>query len=526
MKSSRLTIFFFLFFQITSLTAQQNTADSLLYLGIEATKAGHVNEATTHFIEAQKLAEAAKDDKLLCRIYIGLGKLGLISENNAAASENIRLAEQSCGACRDTLSLGRVLMQKGIIKIKEGKLEEAIEWFKTSSAFHLTGKDTIGSTNALAKLGNVLERQGRYAEATPYYIELYNKSSTHPNEVRHLTANIYLTANYLYLNQPDKAMFHNDKVKQIARHLGVDFEYAQALRYDALILRSQGQFAQAFDALEHYIFFYQDTLMNKEQLKQAENIKAQYESEKKENQIALQKEELKVQNLRFWALLTGLVLALIGGGILFFLARRLRQRNREKEFLIKEIHHRVKNNLQILSSLLHLQSRQITDHTALDAVREGQNRVDAMGLIHQKLYMGDHVARVEMRAYLDQLARNMLDSFGINDGRVRIETQLDELFLDVDTAIPLGLIINELLTNSLKYAFPGERSGVIVVALEKGEKGRLQLRVSDNGIGQDANAQTESGFGANLVKMLSKKLKGRVESSSGPDGFRTDIQFG
>ena len=233
------------------------------------------------------------------------------------------------------------------------------------------------------------------------------------------------------------------------------------------------------------------------------------------------------QQRTLWAIIAALAIALLGGVLLYRLTQKLRQRNAEKEFLIKEIHHRVKNNLQVLSSLLHLQSRQITDETALDAVRAGQNRVDAMGLIHQKLYMGEHVAKVEMKDYLEQFGQNMLDSFGIENDRVRIEYQVESLYLDVDTAIPLGLIINELVTNSLKYAFPNERAGAVTIALWENEQNHLCLKVSDNGVGQ-ANAQQDgksTAFGTNLVQMLSKKLKGTPQVMALNEGYATQVVF-
>jgi two-component sensor histidine kinase len=267
--------------------------------------------------------------------------------------------------------------------------------------------------------------------------------------------------------------------------------------------------------------------MSKMQLEEAESLKAQYEDEKKENQIALQEAQLSQERYKFWAVLGGLFLAVVAGLFLFQLAQKLRKRNEEKEFLIKEIHHRVKNNLQILSSLLHLQSRQITDDTALEAVREGQNRVDAMGLIHQKLYMGDNVAKVEMKDYLEQFGENMLDSFGIEGDRVKLEYDLQPLYLDVDTAIPLGLIINELTTNSLKYAFPDGRPGVITIALWKNDQNHLCLKVSDNGVGL-ANALKDdksTSFGTNLVQILSKKLKGKMDVVSMEQGYSTQIEF-
>lgn len=284
---------------------------------------------------------------------------------------------------------------------------------------------------------------------------------------------------------------------------------------------------QALAALEAYLVNH-DSVSNAEKFRAVEDINTQYETEKKENTIALQKEALRHERVRFWFIAGFLVLALAVGALLFRLTRILRQRNAEKEFLIKEIHHRVKNNLQVLSSLLHLQSRHIRDETALHAVREGQNRVDAMGLIHQKLYMGENLAAVEMGDYLRELSDTLLDTFGLDDGRVQIVCRLEPLRLDVDTAIPLGLIINELATNSLKYAFPGDRTGTLEIALWKDESGRLCLRVSDDGVGKTGaatDAKKGTGFGTNLVEMLAKKLKGKPETTSGGNGYATVIRF-
>jgi two-component sensor histidine kinase len=360
-----------------------------------------------------------------------------------------------------------------------------------------------------------------------------------------MNANIYLTANCLNLGKTDEAFEHNQIVKKLAKKFNANYEYAQSLRYDAQIYNQKQEYKDAYTALYHFVQYYQDTLMGKIQLQEAEALKAQFEDEKKEAQIALKDAQLSRERFKVWAVLGILLIALVAGLFLFQLARKLRKRNEEKEFLIKEIHHRVKNNLQILSSLLHLQSRQITDDIALHAVREGQNRVDAMGLIHQKLYMGDKVAKVEMKDYLEQFGQNILDSFGMEEEQVLIKYEVAPMYLDVDTAIPLGLIINELVTNSLKYAFPlnrhsfseasglagngvGDiRSGIITIALWKNDQNHLCLKVSDNGVGQ-ANAQKDdksTAFGTNLVQMLSKKLKGTPEVLPLEEGYATQIVF-
>ena len=530
---------------ITPNFAQKTVLDSLYQLGKNRTDAGDIPGATEVLLAAQKIAEKDQNSRKLCGIGLLLGKLGLISENNKAAEKAISQAQTDCTACGDSAVLARLFLIKGILQIKYAAYDSAILYFKQSTAFYMSARDTMGAANASAKIGNVLEQQGKYQEAQPFYLKFYEAANTSGDSARMLNANIYLTGNFHYLKQSQKALFHNEIVKTLSKKLNGNYEYAQALRYDALIYEQMGQYEEAYYRLIHYLDFNQDTLMSAQNLKQAEEMRTKYEAEKKETLIALQESQLSRERLRFGAVLGGLVLALIAGGFLFMLARRLRKRNEEKEFLIKEIHHRVKNNLQILSSLLHLQSRQITDDAALDAVREGQHRVDAMGLIHQKLYMGDNMAKVEMKDYLEQFGQNMLDSFGIEDDRIKLVYELEPMYLDVDTAIPLGLIINELVTNSFKYGFnrrsPGEggltnnspseggltQQDTITIALWKDDKNRLCLKVSDNGVGQHGaiHDPKSTSFGANLVQMLSKKLKGKPEVLAQEAGYGTVIVF-
>lgn len=514
-------------FSMSGASGQKTMLDSLFNQALDKLATGDVPGTTALLLSTQKLAEAENNQQMLCKIQVATGKVALIAENNEGLNVATQKALQYCAACKDTLSLARAYLQIGVLKIKQEQYDSAIMLFKLSSAYYLLKKDTMGAANASAKIGNALEVQGLNREAQTYYLQFYEATKNAPNSRQFLTANIYLTANCLNLDQFDKAYEYNQQVKKLAQQLDAHYEYAASLRYDALLCKQLHQYEKAYDALYHYVEYYQDTLMSQIQLEEAEGLKAKYEDEKKEAQIALQEAQLSQERFKFWAVLGVLVMALVAGVFLFQLTRKLRKRNEEKEFLIKEIHHRVKNNLQILSSLLHLQSRQITDDTALSAVREGQNRVDAMGLIHQKLYMGDNVAKVEMKDYLEQFGQNMLDSFGIEDDRIKLEYELQPLYLDVDTAIPLGLILNELVTNALKYAFPDGKAGTIRIGLWKNEQNQLCLKVSDNGVGQahapkDAKSTT---FGTKLVQMLSKKLKGTPEILTQEGGYATQIVF-
>jgi len=200
----------------------------------------------------------------------------------------------------------------------------------------------------------------------------------------------------------------------------------------------------------------------------------------------------------------------------------LDQRNAENELLLKEIHHRVKNNLEMVKSLIALQSAQIDDPATKDAMIASQNRVQSMGIIHQKLYQGTNLGSIEMKDYFLNLGEGILDSFNAEE-RVKIECAMDNLELDIDTAVPIGLIVNELLTNALKYAFPQKQQGVINISLEKNSSQNLRLEVTDNGVGKTAGlAPKGTGFGSQLVKLLTMQLNGKMRERSDKG---THIQF-
>ena len=187
-------------------------------------------------------------------------------------------------------------------------------------------------------------------------------------------------------------------------------------------------------------------------------------------------------------------------------------RNAENELLLKEIHHRVKNNLEVVSSLLALQSNQLDDASARDAMHEGQNRVQSIGIVHQKLYQGVNLGAIEMKDYFINLSDSILDSFGAQK-RVQVECAMEALNVDVDTAVPLGLIVNELLTNTIKYAFPDGRSGKVQITLAQAADGHLQMQVSDNGVGKSGSI-SGTGFGGQLIALLTQQLEGTMKEEN------------
>ena len=302
------------------------------------------------------------------------------------------------------------------------------------------------------------------------------------------------------------------------------------------IYEALGDYPNAFKY--HQLYNAENETYYEDKIAQLESeIQTKYETGQREATIVLQQQKIDQQRTNQLLMiglvsLLGIILALVYYN--FRNKKRLNaaleKKNQEKELLLKEIHHRVKNNLQTISSLLNLQSAHIKDEKVLGAVTESKNRVRSMALIHQKLYQGKNLAAIEMKAYLENLCENMLNSVGKNAAKVTYTCPMNELELDVDTAIPIGLITNELLTNALKYAFPDGRQGKLEVSLTLAEdQESLRLVIADDGVGFDprqapAKDEWRSNFGSQLINLLSRQLEGTVEHNF-ENGYKTSIRF-
>ncbi len=195
---------------------------------------------------------------------------------------------------------------------------------------------------------------------------------------------------------------------------------------------------------------------------------------------------------------------------------QLRESLREKEVLLQEIHHRVKNNLQVISSLLDLQSQHIQEPATLELFRESCNRIRAMALVHETLYKFKDFARIKFTQYIENLTNYLFAAYVRNAENINLELDIDEVTLKLDTAIPCGLIINELVSNALKYAFPNKTKGTIYIALHFGGDDNYTLTVRDDGIGLPPNLEIKNvnSLGLKLVEVLAKQLEGTLQVNS------------
>jgi len=195
--------------------------------------------------------------------------------------------------------------------------------------------------------------------------------------------------------------------------------------------------------------------------------------------------------------------------------------------LLKEIHHRVKNNLAVISSLLSTQARSTGNADARRVLEESQQRVYSMSLIHEHLYKNERLDRIDFSTYIQQLLRGLNSIFMLEPSRILVEMKVDSVELPVEQAVPCGLILNELLSNALKYAFPDGRNGKIAVLFHESSQGSLELVIEDDGIGLPADVVfkgSTGSLGLQIVEVLVKQLDGTFERQSS-NGTRMTVRF-
>ncbi|PKP40151.1 MAG: histidine kinase [Bacteroidetes bacterium HGW-Bacteroidetes-13] len=488
----------------------------------------------------------------LCAI---LDRRGLFTDATDLANEILHEGEEN----NNTTTKAFAYMSLGNLSWNQGNFETALSYARKAVAdFEKSGLKSLGYANALVLTANSYHELKKNEAAINYYNQAIEMAEQYG--FYNVLSNVYISLIDLNtdLSAFKKSNAMAEEALRYADLLGNDFVKMklwvaigklenQEKKYDKAVQSLQRsislaslnfgdklylqqafkELAIAYSGLQDYdksysAFLKYDQLKSEvstsEAVKKMEKLKAEFEKVKNENTIIQQQNKLNQQRDRQIAALVTIVLLFVFLGGLYRIIRikkktnaLLQKQNAEKEFLLKEIHHRVKNNLEIVSGLLALQSAQLSDANAILAMREGQNRVQAMSMIHQRLYQGKNLAAIEMKEYFLDLSQHVLDSFG-TEKRVTIECAMNKIELDIDTAVPLGLIVNELLTNAMKHAFPENRMGNIIIDLQQADESTLQLYVSDDGIGAKNKSCHNVGFGTQLIKLLVQQLNGRMKS--------------
>lgn len=503
-----------------------NIAKSGQFIGTLNMFLGNNTLAQNHLLETAEIYQRLGTERQKARInnslagfYLNIDQLEKGKERYLKALSAFEMMNDSAGmaSCNANLGLTYIYLEefeKAEMHLMRQKAYNAVFPTLREMGFHHDF------------LGLLRQEQGRLEEA---YDEHYkalkireNLSSTYNKcESKINTGEVLIK-----LNRNQEAIQHLKGVLAFEEHQSLNQE-SSANRLLAEAYENLGNHKKAL----HYYKDYKaisDSIYDKEAIEVIAENDSKYKNQEQKAEIALlnlkntiSSNKIRQQKIAVWASLFGLLIF----GILSFFVWRLYQRTRrqhlviekalkDKDLLMHEIHHRVKNNLQIISSLLKLQSRYIKDEVALQAIEDGRNRVQSMAILHKNLYKEDDIKGVSMRKYFTDLTEGIFKSYNLQKEAVKLNLDVEDVNIDIDTVIPIGLITNELITNSLKYAFDeGYEQAKIDIKLKE-EAQDYKLVVSDNGIGvtdEIASGNSNKSFGQKMIKAFVTKLKAKIE---------------
>jgi two-component system, sensor histidine kinase PdtaS len=449
------------------------------------------------------------------------------------------------------------LLTRELIKLKKEK--EALAFILDIEARNKPSS-VYSEASLLASLAYCYRMLNLDQQTEKYYVKLI-KLTNQLQQNNEITTDIhYELGQYLIeKKQYEKAVTHLQKALSASQGINT-----LSITKDIYMMLYKADSAKGnyLSAIQHLMKHKEmnDSIFNETKSRQIEELQVQYETAKKEKDIELLANQNQLQRIRVVQANKTINITLAGAALLLIIVglllnrsiikqrinRRLEahkmevdQKNsflatlnseqdkllKEKEWLIREVHHRVKNNLQLVISLLNTQSAYLDDNAAVLAIRDSLRRMEAMSLIHKKLYQSKNISLIAMPEYVNELIHYLFDSFDIVN-RIVFQQNIARLDLDASQAIPLGLIINESIVNAIKYAFPNGKNGVVSISLQCDEADHLLLKISDNGIGlpADFDITGNNSLGLDLMQGLAKQLNGSFAIES-DDGLRIMVRF-
>ncbi len=519
----------------------------LTQLGYVFERRGQLNKATDYALEALQLGDSLHDLKTRAIAYSDLSNVFWKQSKFGKAIE-YGLQAEAIFKERDIedmdYSFTLYVIGNGYLSLKD--YPNAQKYFKLALAQSERFQFYNNLADIYISLSELYSITGNYSKAESNAEEAVRYSGLLDNNFMLMRSWLTLAKLQNMSKRPSIAIASLKTCLQIATdNFGDEYFLNQVYKELGKAYAATGDYKSAYAAFQEYDLL-KDSVFTAEADLRVAKLQTEFEVAQKVTTIKTQQQSITQQKKLQWLTMGAaglLALVIIGlfrnyrgkqkiNATLEILNKDLGQknglldkRNAENELLLKEIHHRVKNNLEIVSGLLALQAAQI-DHPSAQAVMQAsQNRVLSMGIIHQKLYQKGNLAAIEMKDYFHNLGESILDTFNVTE-RISIKCRMPSLELDVDSAVPIGLIANELITNALKYAFPGNQSGEIIIGLKATAiKDEYIFSVGDNGIGKQKNGNAKgTGFGTELVNLLVKQLDGKLETDNS-NGTTINIYF-
>ena len=514
-------------------------------LGIYYNDRGNNVVSSDYYLKCLSLASEIKDTLGMLRPYVNLSGIYMDQDRPEKTIEyaltGLKLARDS----KNQLGEAYLLNNIAIAYNATGEIDEAKKYLL--QAISLTRK--LGEPEAIARnhsnLCDIYTQLEEYQTAEKHCQSadsiLSRLDAPRSQMLFALTYGDYFIAT----DQTSKALKQADKALKLGEGAALSIHLGDVYDLYHMAYEKQGRYKESLEMYQKYWEIKHGSLSNK-RVAEINQSESNYLALAEENKLLSQ--EAEVNALKLDSFRSNRQRNIAIGSVFFlltmvaFIYRNLRikkklndelkvknaeietqksiidQALKEKETLLKEIHHRVKNNLQIISSLLNLQSKKISDESTLASIKEGKNRVEAMSLIHQNLYQTDNLTTLHMQDYFKQLVNNLSRSLRIPNKTITHEVEANNVHLDIDTAIPIGLIVNELVSNSYEHGFEDKKSGHIGIALqETDDHDSYTLSVTDTGKGipTDLNLKKASSLGLKLVHTLGvRQLKGQLNFDS------------
>lgn len=508
-------------------------------LGLIYTAQGDYQSAMKVFLQALTVFESVGHEGAQAIVLNNLGEVYQAQRDYARAIDHYRQYQRIGQKTGRPSDVATALNNIGAAYSDMNRLDSAE--FYLNASVRVKEENNIDNTLSatLGNLAKVANLKGEYDQAIAYSERALTLARQQESKEDESYSLLELAKSYQQTGDNTLAQSYYQQALVLAEEMS-DIKLLYRIHEGLYRTYRNFQPEQAISHLET-AFTLKDSILNAENTEALTTLRLESEFNKKELvnqqkietlelQEALQAAQLSNQRIAILMLIIGL---LVLGYLLYKVVsqkNQIQQQNQtiqkaleEKDTLMREIHHRVKNNLQVISSLLGIQSRNVTDQVALDALNEGRSRVHTMSLIHQDLYQHDNLTGIRIQDYFEKLIQSLLNTYNVTSGQIAVETDVDDLTLDVDTVIPLGLIINELVSNSLKYAFPSGE-GKIQVTLKEQTDGLL-LSVADNGVGMtNPDISQHSSYGYELIQALVDKLEGSLEID-GQQGTQVTIVF-
>lgn len=518
-------------------------ASARIRLGVVDLRNGRYDKAGEYFYAA--LADAEKNGNAFRKMeaYYSISWAYLDQHKYQQALEYLKQAERLADSLPFSSTTLNIYNHTGVVYRETGRLSQARSYLE--KALPLSYKPEYQGLNItiVNNLATVYARTGHKQQAVQLQLDALKRSRSIGNYLRELQCLSGLAKTY-GKDEPLKAILYLDQGVRLAREKG---NYRQEIRFLKNITPlyvAQGDYRNAYVAKEreHELA---DSFLYKSVSENMNALQAEYElakSRARVNELSLannkRRLELEKSTLTRNVTIAGAALMLVILGLLYNRYQLKQKSNQaisrknealqklleEKEWLLREVHHRVKNNLHTIMSLLEAQSAYLKDD-ALMALRISQHRVYAMSLMHQKLYQVANVTAIDMAVYLPELLTYLRDSFDLK-GHVRFDSRIDHISLDISQAIPIALILNEAITNSIKYAFPDGAPGEIRIRMLRTDEQKIMLEVADNGIGLPAHWESlqHDSLGLRLIRGLSDDINADLKIGSGP-GTSIRLEF-